>query len=276
MSLSTTVLIGDAEETLRTLPEASVDCCITSPPYFNLRNYNDLPNQIGLEKTVDAYVDQIVSVFRETRRVLKPEATLWINLGDKYIARNLLGIPWEVAFALKREGYRLRSEVIWHKPNALPGGGPRADKPERCHEHLFFFSCSDHYYWDDAAAQVPAKEPHRKRSDRFGGKNGHLVRHSEGGMSYGHTTRRLRSVWEINTRGYPGAHFSTFPEELVEPCVKTSCPSGGVVLDPFAGTGTVGMVAQKHGRSSILIDLDPACEEMIRARISSDSVKETV
>ena len=300
---------GDCRDVLRELPAESVHTVVTSPPYWGLRDYG-VGGQLGLEPTPEAYVENMVAVFREVRRVLRADGTLWLNLGDSYASKpagvdgvsrssglngigsanyqaslrrsvgtkrstlveglpekNLVGIPWRVAFALQADGWYLRSDIIWAKPNPMPESV--TDRPTKAHEYLFLLSKSARYYYDADAVREEnspltlerhAGRPVRTYDDaRTAGRHGH--RPHEGTLNVNgdrHTHgRNLRSVWTIATEPYPGAHFATFPRKLVEPCVKAGCPTDGTVLDPFAGSGTTLLVAQALGRRAIGIDLNP-------------------
>jgi len=301
-----TIYQGDNRDLLPTLPEKSVHCCVTSPPYFGLRDYgNDA--QIGLEKTPDEYVAELVKVFREVRRVLRDDGTLWLNLGDSYAGswgnyggqnrgkgesqrpivkgsqlnqkayegkekwkpstankiegikpKDLIGIPWMVAFALRADGWYLRQDVIWHKPNPMPESV--TDRCTKAHEYVFLLSKSARYYFDSKAIQEPeTMKPQRRLTPRKANPNAKvhgmpIYRQTEGGTGGG--MRNRRSVWSIPTRGYKGAHFATFPESLITPCVLAGSPADGVVLDPFTGSGTSLKVAQLQGRSAIGIELN--------------------
>jgi DNA modification methylase len=390
------ILTGDCRETLKTLPDASVHCCVTSPPYWGLRDYgtakweggdaacnhrqvdirqrrglaaaanasdggnrtqaarndNDLgipfrdicgkcgarriDSQIGLEQTPEAYVAELVAVFREVRRVLRPDGTLWLNLGDSYWGgkgasgsskaratakergyvqsggtvqmnkrpqdgthdtikpKDLVGIPWRVAFALQADGWYLRQDIIWAKPNPMPESV--TDRCTKAHEYIFLLSKSAKYYYDHEAIKEPVTQSsierlsqpnleHQAGSDRVPGKtNGPMKAVGRGGKNAFRgqgsnrdtetgpanrdgrdmkeigtdDTRNKRSVWTVCTQPYKEAHFATFPRALIEPCILAGCPAGGVVLDPFGGSGTTGEVAASNGRDSILIELNPA------------------
>ena len=292
------------------LPDRSVHTCITSPPYFGLRDYGH-DGQIGLEQTPDEFVAKLVEVFREVRRVLRDDGTLWLNLGDTYAAnrggttppaqtvaggvggkggqkerrgqadgynptrdctryglkhKDLIGIPWRVAFALQADGWYLRQDIIWHKPNPMPESV--RDRCTKAHEYVFLLSKSEKYYFDVEAIKEPAVQAGRVRLDRMGGnKYVEGVKHSNGSVFTGSDTRNKRSVWTVTTKPFKGAHFATFPPDLIEPCVLAGCPAGGTVFDPFGGAGTTGLVAQRHGRSAILCELNPEYAEMARQRI---------
>ena len=265
------IIPGDCIESMRTLPDASVHCCMTSPPYWGLRNYNH-DGQIGLEATPEAYVARMVEVFREVRRVLRDDGTCWLNLGDSYCggggyapdapcnkrraegeswgamnafstregdarkksrpgytppglkAKDLVGIPWRVAFALQADGWWLRQDIIWHKPNPMPESV--RDRCTKAHEYVFLLTKSERYYYDAEAVSEPSAQPERRRSDRFGGNkhNGKTTLHSDGSIFTGSTSRNRRSVWTVTTKPYSGAHFATMPPDLVEPCIKAGCP----------------------------------------------------
>jgi len=288
-----TVLLGDCRSVLAGLPAESVHTVVTSPPYWGLRDYG-VSDQLGLEPTPEAYVADMVAVFREVRRVLRADGTLWLNLGDSYAGsmtgadrppepghsredngrvktgqegkhqrpqatglkpKDLVGIPWRVAFALQADGWYLRSDIVWSKPNPMPESV--TDRPTKAHEYVFLLSKSARYYYDaDAVREASTDYEPRTigRERNVGGRTDGYTR-PIGNVATPAGGRNLRSVWHIATEPYPGAHFATFPQKLVEPCVKAGCPEGGVVLDPFAGSGTTGLVANRLGRRAILIDL---------------------
>lgn len=280
------ILVGDCIEKMRELPEKSVNTCVTSPPYFGLRDYGH-DGQIGLEPTPDAYVAKMVDVFREVRRVLADDGTLWVNLGDSYASyrdgkatpdttrgddvgtlvekgqaknrmastfagtsikhKDIIGIPWRVAFALQSDGWYLRQDIIWHKPNPMPESV--TDRCTKAHEYIFLLSKAERYYYDGGAVMEGAADNEK---------------------------RNRRSVWTVATRPYRGAHFATFPPDLIEPCILAGCPSDGTILDPFGGAGTTGVVAKKHGRKAILIELNPAYAEMARNRIDQTQAQQAL
>ena len=296
-----TVMVGDCLAALSSMPDCSVNCCVTSPPYYGLRDYG-VDGQIGLEDSPDAYVSRLVEVFREVRRVLTDDGTLWLNIGDSY-ARNpakgqhkpgdsgkqayiydkgngrasstflgeglkekdLIGIPWLLAFALRDDGWYLRQDIIWHKPNPMPESV--TDRCTKAHEYLFLLSKSERYYFDhnamkeDAVAKPKPCGPKNDSSRNDSGRTG-IVR-GDG------STRNRRSVWTITPKPYKGAHFAVYPPELIEPCVIAGCPAGGTVLDPFGGSGTTGGVALKHGRNAVLCELSPDYVALMPARIES-------
>jgi DNA modification methylase len=315
------ILQGDCRQVLTTLPDASVHCCVTSPPYWGLRDYG-VDGQIGLEKSPQEYVAEMVAVFREVKRVLRDDGTLWLNLGDSYtgsgkggnpdegkqatnkgsqsigvlygktgetareyaitnvsrrwtteqgmLPKNLVGIPWRVAFALQSDGWYLRQDIIWHKPNPMPESV--TDRCTKAHEYLFLLSKSASYYCDMKAIAEPAQygEEHASKATSWGTNRKHPNKanvadyafkgdnHTCGKDDGGNYTRNKRSVWTVSTQPYKEAHFATFPPALITPCILAGCPVGGTVLDTFGGSGTTGEVAESCGRNSILIELNPA------------------
>ena len=277
-----TILTGDCRDILPKLEPESIQCVVTSPPYWGLRDYG-IDGQIGLEKTPEEYVDKMVGVFREVRRVLKDDGTVWLNLGDSYASnpasggekseklrgpqnatpdrpKDLVGIPWRVAFALQADGWYLRSDIIWAKPNPMPESV--TDRPTKAHEYIFLLTKSERYFYDQEAIKEPCLW-----SESWSASDTHTAV-AQGGR-HGNTSifkqrwedktgsRNKRTVWTIPTHSYPEAHFATFPEALVIPCVKAGSREGDTVLDPFGGSGTVGKVCQRLGRKAILIDLNP-------------------
>jgi DNA modification methylase len=304
---------------METLPANSVNCCVTSPPYFGLRDYGH-DGQIGLEQTPDEYVAKLVSVFREVKRVLRDDGTLWLNLGDSYAGswgnagghnrgaggqraiekgsiqndlserngvfvppgkygfadlgvkkKDLIGIPWRVAFALQQDGWYLRQDIIWHKPNPMPESVK--DRCTKAHEYIFLLSKSPRYYFDNESIKVESKQDWGTR-DRSNGKY-----HKEGsglqphsGLEKSYTMANKRSVWTVTTKPFKGAHFATFPPDLILPCILAGCPKDGVVLDPFNGAGTTGIVSVQNGRNYIGIELNAEYLEMARLRIDAAEV----
>lgn len=276
------ILCGDAAEMLKTLPQGSAIMCVTSPPYYGLRDYGE-ENQIGVEQTPQKYIERLVEVFAEVYRVLTDDGTLWLNIGDMYANRtwgavkqkDLMGIPWTLAFALRERGWYLRSDIIWHKTNALPEAVK--DRPTKCYEHIFLLSKSPKYYYDYRAIQEPIKEVTAARYTR--GRSG-KAKYSETKMSQGIDQRtdavteetrqykRKRDVWEVSTNTFRmDEHFAMFPERLIEPCILTGSRPGDTVLDPFFGSGTTGAVAKRFGREYIGIDLNPRYLEKAKMRI---------
>jgi len=374
------ILIGDVRERLKELPDQSVNCCVTSPPYFGLRDYGTasweggdsscdhstarsrdddiktgdkqgtsagsrpntqrtcatcgaarIDNQIGLEPTPQEFVDSLVAVFREVKRVLRDDGTLWLNIGDSYNGsggnhqphhknetgfqgkigaekykgkgrhiytdglkpKDLVGIPWMLAFALRADGWYLRQDIIWHKPNPMPESV--TDRCTKSHEYIFLLSKSPKYYFDSTAMQEPAKYPFDNRSSRADSRAGTSMNSVGGktgirfdGNKYGDSddpkhatksgneyiatgTRNKRSVWSVATKPFKGAHFATFPPALIEPCILAGSPRGGVVLDPFFGAGTTGLVAQRHGRKWIGCELNPEYAALAQTRIEDEA-----
>ncbi|WLI49289.1 site-specific DNA-methyltransferase [Pseudomonas sp. FP833] len=338
------VLIGDCIESMRTLQDQSVSTCVTSPPYYGLRDYG-MAGQIGLEETPAEFIARLVEVFREVRRVLRNDGTVWVNMGDTYASiaggyasggsagkhdivsqatrgavlrgkrrlppmglkqKDLMGIPWRLAFALQDDGWYLRQDIIWSKPNPMPES--TKDRCTKSHEYLFLLSKSPRYYYDQDAIKEPvalssitrlAQDLEQQRgSDRVPGKtNGPMkaVRSKRDsfkrddskreqpipGQSLGThrpdreesdwplDTRNKRSVWTVPTQGFKGAHFATFPPDLIRPCILAGAPLGSVVLDPFGGAGTTAVVAMQEGRKSILCELNPEYAAMAERRIAA-------
>lgn len=320
---------GDCLEILRTLPDKSVHCCITSPPYYGLRDYK-YPGQIGLEKNPADFIGRLVERFREVRRVLVDAGTLWVNIGDSYAndgkwggktggkhvsqlhgsngpgrlklqtglkPKDLIGIPWMLAFALRADGWYLRQDIIWHKPNPMPESVH--DRCTKAHEYVFLLSKCQRYWFDAAAIAEtssalnwhdqtggiyapPGQFPNtgtRKSGDKARkpkisrgilgapeqGTNGAIA----SSIPWEGSERNKRDVWTIRAEPFPEAHFATFPEKLVEPCILAGCPPGGVVLDPFTGSGTTGVLALRTGREFLGIELNPEYCRMAERRILS-------
>lgn len=305
------LMLGDCLERLRDIPDNSIQSCITSPPYWGLRDYG-VDGQIGLEKTPEEYVSKMVEIFKEVRRVLKDDGTLWLNLGDSYFgggnnrgniktlsekqlsnhgsngrvagkikwchdilkSKDLVGIPWRVAFALQSDGWYLRQDIIWHKPNPMPESVK--DRCTKSHEYIFLLSKSQKYFFDIDAIKEPAKNPEGPRNKRPHEKfdnadiNKQYFATRENVHKIGpRDTRQKRSVWSITSKPFKGAHFATFPPDLIEPCVLAGSKVGDIVLDPFNGAGTTGVVSKRHGRSYIGIELNPDYLEIAKKRIES-------
>ena len=338
------VIMGDSAEVLRTLPDKSIDCCVTSPPYYGLRDYGN-DKQIGLEDTPEEYIKKLVEVFREVRRVLKDDGTLWLNIGDSYWGsgsrgfdftgkfketskiqsgskgtidlsnipklvgnvgvyknKDLIGIPWMLAFALREDGWYLRQDIIWHKPNPMPESVK--DRCTKAHEYIFLLSKKPHYYFDYEAIQEESKwssdkragqgriayegkradggvektkaqqsfvtitdkrnkrdvwEVHEHKNLQYNGQQNHSMheRRAEGMADIEYEKRNKRDVWSVTTKAVKEAHFATFPEKLIEPCILAGCRAGGIVLDPFFGSGTTGRVAVRLNRRYLGIELNP-------------------
>jgi site-specific DNA-methyltransferase (cytosine-N4-specific) len=260
------IIVGDTLEELKKFPDETFQCCVTSPPYWGLRDYG-IPGQIGAEMKLDDYITKLVQVFHEVKRTLRSDGTFWLNIGDGYTSggrtwrdpdkknkgrgmdyraptpdglkpKDLIGVPWRVAFALQADGWYLRSEVIWYKPNAQPESVK--DRPTRAHEHVFLFSKNEQYFYDH--------EDVREKGD-----NG--------------LPRNLRSVWQVNTEPYAEAHFATFPRALILPCLLAGSKQDSTVLDPFFGSGTVGLVSGALGRRFVGIELNPEYAQLARKRL---------
>jgi DNA modification methylase len=317
-------LQGDCRDVLKTLPDESVHCVVTSPPYWGLRDYG-VSGQLGLESTPAEYVEKMASVFEDVRRVLREDGIVWLNLGDSYAPVNygakaklrrespnsgqtmqgkanhwaadiggaqsqsmckgaasmgikqkdLCGIPWRVAFALQAEGWYLRQDIIWAKPNPMPESV--TDRCTKAHEYIFLLAKSERYYFDAKAIKEPAAW------DRWGDQKNTKALVGAANIAPNKTKAELqalgggvknkRSVWTVTTKPFKGAHFATFPPDLIEPCVLAGCPEGGTVLDPFGGAGTVGLVAQRHNRNAILCELNPEYIVMAEARLDADTAK---
>jgi len=307
------IYTGDALKTLRKFPAESVDCVVTSPPYYCLRDYGKI-GQIGLEKSPETYIKNLVSVFMECRRVLKKEGTMWIVIGDSYAGsgrgwsgkndlysrktqpkasfanefskphkiagyknKDLIGIPWMLAFALRNSGWFLRQDIIWNKPNPMPESV--RDRCTKAHEYIFLFAKSARYYFNYPAMLEPAKWDGRAKniyhgSTKYGSSNSSLTNQQihKGGKRWANSidgipARNRRSVWTVPTRGFKGAHFATFPPDLIRPCIEAGCPSDGVVLDPFMGAGTTALIARELGRNYVGIELNSEYVRLAEERL---------
>lgn len=312
------VIEGDCLEVLKELPDEIVDCCVTSPPYYALRDYGN-EKQIGLEKTPEAYINKLVAVFHEVKRVLKDDGTLWVNIGDSYAAqrggshqpaetlgggkhgkaangetvnrgrnagyspsrnasaiglkhKDLIGIPWLLAFALRNDGWYLRQDIIWAKPNPMPESVK--DRCTKSHEYIFLMSKSPKYYFDHEAIQEEAVckddrrcgQGHIEYGGKREGKTDKYIQRSFVGIS---EKRNKRDVWSVTTKPIKEAHFATFPEKLIEPCILAGCRVGGVVLDPFFGSGTTGRVCVGLNRQYLGIELNPEYIEISEKRTNN-------
>jgi DNA modification methylase len=299
------IIQGDCREALKQIDSDSVHTCVTSPPYFGLRDYGGGEGEIGSEQEVDEYVKAMVDVFREVRRCLRPDGTLWLNLGDSYMAqknvapppqtiggqrdmptfipgnrreqkglkhKDLIGIPWRVAFALQADGWWLRQDIIWSKPNPMPESV--TDRCTKSHEYIFLLSKKAHYYYDNEAIKEPTAEL-GKTNIRFGGNkygDSDDPKHAtKSGNLYTDTgLKNKRSVWVVNTKGYKGAHFAVYPKKLIEPCILAGCPEGGTVLDPFTGSGTTAVVALENNRNFVGTELNPEYIQIAENRIKEE------
>jgi len=307
------IIEGDALTRLREFPKEFINCIVTSPPYWGLRDYG-MEGQLGREATPEEYVSKLVEIFREAHRVLRKDGTLWLNLGDSYASggkggkggggsfmkerrdgswkpraeakgcrkaplglkhKDLVGIPWMVAFALRTDGWYLRSEIIWHKSNCLPESV--VDRPTKAHEHIFLMSKSPKYFYDADAIREPHSEDSLRPTKRK-----FVYRHAVSGQTPHTLTpdgfchpkgKNKRDVWRVSTKAFKGAHFATFPTKLIEPCVLAGCPPGGTVLDPFMGSGTTAIVALQYGRNFKGIELNPAYIEIAKNRIFMNEVE---
>ena len=264
------ILRGDSLASLKTLPKNCVDCIVTSPPYYGQRDYG-MKGQIGNETKQEEYIENLVNIFIECKRVLKDTGSLWLNLGDKYNKGNLMGMPWRVALALQDEGWILRNDIIWHKPNAMPHS--TKNRLTTDHEYIFFFTKnSNDYYYDQDAIREEHKtfsEDSKMKGGRnhFGKNGGTPEKGKNSGNSNLHdgrwdqafhpNGRNKRTVWNVPLSKFRGAHFAVFPERLIEPCILAGCPKNGLVLDPFFGAGTTGYVATQQGRQYVGLELNP-------------------
>ena len=295
-----TILFGDCRETLKQFDEKA-RVCVTSPPYYGLRDYGGENNQIGMEQTPEDYVDEMVKVFRLVRDNLTDDGTLWLNIGDSYYnyrsdgnypkqsvsktrqdlptktpvrgnklegykSKDLIGIPWLLAFALRKDGWYLRQDIIWHKPNPMPESVK--DRCTKAHEYIFLLSKNKNYYYNNEAIKEPVKQAWGTR-DRTNGKY-----HNEGtglqphsGLTKSYTKKNKRSVWSVTKKPYKGAHFATFPPELIEPCIKAGSEVGDIILDPFMGSGTTAMVAKMLDRYYIGCELHEDYGNLIQERV---------
>ena len=327
MGVTARVLVGDVRDRLAGVEAGSVQTCVTSPPYWGLRDYGN-DGQIGLEGSPEEFVESLCLVFDEVWRVLADDGTLWLNLGDSYAAqrggsyqpaetlaggvsgvasdgsktnrgrgegyspardasaiglkhKDLVGIPWRVAFALQARGWFLRSEIIWHKPNPMPESV--TDRPTKSHEHIFLLAKSAKYFYDHEAIKEPASleslarmkrgvSDSHKNIDGAPGQSRHSMNQPRVYDSDRETpdTRNKRDVWTVPTKGYDGAHFAVYPTALIEPCILAGSREGDTVLDPFSGSGTTGVVALRNGRNYLGCELNPEYAELSRKRISDD------
>jgi len=302
---------GDCRETMRKWAQEGVKAqtCVTSPPYYGLRDYGH-EGQIGLEETPEEYIAEMVEVFRCVKDVLSDDGTVWLNIGDSYCNSNgfaraspeyqregrnnmpandrkldklhatglktkdLIGVPWMLAFALRADGWYLRQDIIWHKPNPMPESVQ--DRCTKAHEYIFLLSKSQKYYYDHEAIKEPANS--KSEGIRFGGSkygDSDDPKHAtkSGNVSKEYETANKRSVWTVTTKPYEGAHFAVFPEELIEPCIMAGAPAGGVVLDPFMGSGTTAQVAQNLGRKYLGCELNPEYERLQWLRLRQHSLE---
>ena len=269
--MPTEIVIGDALAELRKMPAESVDCIVTSPPYWQHRRYTDDDRELGIEASPDQFVTHLASVFRELQRVLRVRGTCWLNIDDTYRQEMLL-IPERVAMALSNDGWNIRRRIIWHKPNAMPKGAP--NYPTASHEIVYMLARNkNHFYNSDAVREVGSPTSHGGKPIEGGPKQASLGQQVGGrmGIPAGENGRRLRDVWSIPTVPFSGAHTAPFPPALVERCIKVGCPDKGVVLDPFLGSGTTGLVAQRLNRDFIGIELNNDYADIAETRIRDDA-----
>jgi len=302
------ILFGDCKETLKQFPRKSAQMCVTSPPYYGLRDYGGEESQIGQEETPEEFIQSLVEVFREVRDVLKDDGVLWLNIGDSYYnyrpgtgglpkqtvsrtnqdlpeqcnrrankldglkEKDLIGIPWMLAFALRADGWYLRQDIIWHKPNPMPESVK--DRCTKSHEYIFLLSKNKKYYYDNEAIKEPVKQDWGTR-DRTKGKYHNpgtgLAPHS--GLSKSYDRKNKRSVWSVTNKPYKGAHFACFPPDLIEPCILAGSKKGDIILDPFMGSGTTASMALQHDRHYYGCELHEDYGSLIQKRIRSVPTK---
>ncbi len=303
-----TILYGDCRETLKNLTNLSVQTCVTSPPYYGLRDYGGEEKQLGQENSPKEYIDNLVNVFRIIKEKLSDDGTLWVNLGDSYYnyrpgkgqsypkqsvsktkqdlpdkcnkrgnkldglkEKDLIGIPWMFAFAMRDDGWYLRQDIIWHKPNPMPESVK--DRCTKSHEHIFLFSKNKKYYYDNEAIKEPVKQDWGTR-DRSKGKyhntGSGLLPHS--GLTKSYERKNKRDVWSVTNKPYKGSHFAVFPPDLIEPCILAGSREGDLILDPFIGSGTTAMVSKNLNRHYIGCELHEEYHELIQQRVPDQQV----
>jgi DNA modification methylase len=306
------ILYGDCRETLNNLTNLSIQTCVTSPPYYGLRDYGGEKNQIGQEQSPEEFIDELVKVFRIVRDKLKDNGTLWVNIGDSYYnyrpskgksypkqtvsktkqdlpdysskrnnklsnlkEKDLIGIPWMLAFALRNDGWYLRQDIIWHKPNPMPESV--RDRCTKAHEYIFLLSKSKKYYYDNEAIKEPVKQDWGTRN-RVNGKyhNAGTGLQPHSGLTKSYTTKNKRSVWSITNKPYKHAHFATFPPDLIEPCILAGSREGDIILDPFMGSGTTAMVSKQHNRHFIGCELHEEYGELIQGRMPPEILAQDI
>ncbi len=306
MLFENTIFLSDCITGLQTLPDNSINCCVTSPPYYGLRDYG-VDGQIGLEETPELYVAKMVEVFREVKRVLKKDGTLWLNLGDSYWGsgqcsghdeftknggrntsvygaikghtlkkseaykpKDLIGIPWMLAFALRADGWYLRQDLIWHKPNPMPESV--TDRCTKSHEYIFLLSKSAKYYYDADAIKEETVTFDMGVRDRDNSRLNNTPGRSKmkGLVTNNYESRNKRSVWTVTTKPFKESHFATFPEDLISPCVLAGCPEDGIILDPFMGAGTTALVARKLNRNYVGFELNPEYKKIAEKRLFNE------
>ena len=295
--------VGDCQKVVASLPPNHFNTCVTSPPYWGLRDYGK-DDQLGQEESPEEYVENLVNVFREVKRVLRDDGTLWLNLGDSYSGsgkgpssslnkkhhhmehahsgivpsnlkpKDLVGIPWRVAFALQADGWYLRQDIIWHKPNPMPESV--RDRCTKAHEYIFLLSKNKKYFYDNKAIKEPTLTKDNSNRNRDITKlNNTPGRSKMKGLKTNHyDVKNKRSVWTVTTKPYKEAHFATFPPDLIEPCILAGCPERGHVLDPFGGAGTTALVSHRNFRHSLSVELNPEYAALAKSRLKK-SIQET-
>ena len=306
-TMRNTILYGDCRDTLKQFDEQA-RTCVTSPPYYGLRNYGNEENQIGQENTPEEFIDQLVNVFKEVRNVLTDDGTLWVNLGDSYYnyrpgkgqsypkqsvsktnqdlptqcnkrgnkldglkEKDLIGIPWMFAFAMRSDGWYLRQDIIWHKPNPMPESVK--DRCTKSHEYIFLLSKNKKYYYDNEAIKEPVKQDwgtRNRTNGKYHNSGSGLSPHS--GLTKSYDRKNKRDVWSITNKPYKGSHFAVFPPDLITPCILAGSEKGDIILDPFMGSGTTAMVAKQLGRDYIGCELHEEYGNLIDQRVPVEKV----
>ena len=301
-----TILYGDCRTTIPTITEP-IQMCVTSPPYYGLRDYGGEDKQIGQEGSPEEFVDQLVEVFKKVRDVMVDDGTLWVNMGDTYYnyrsdgnypkqtvsktnqdlpnfspargnklkglkSKDLIGVPWLLAFALRKDGWYLRQDIIWHKPNPMPESVK--DRCTKSHEYIFLLSKSKNYYYDNEAIKEPAKDwgTRDRTNGKYHNKGTGLQPHS--GLSKSYPTKNKRSVWTVTSKPYKEAHFATYPPDLIEPCIKAGSKKGDIILDPFMGSGTTAMVSKQLDRHFIGCELHETYKTLINGRLPNTALSD--
>ncbi|BCV00254.1 MAG: methyltransferase [Caudoviricetes sp.] len=301
-----TILYGDCRTTIPTITEP-IQMCVTSPPYYGLRDYGGEENQIGQEGSPEEFIDQLVEVFKKVRDVMVDDGTLWVNMGDTYYnyrsdgnypkqtvsktnqdlpnfspargnklkglkSKDLIGVPWLLAFALRKDGWYLRQDIIWHKPNPMPESVK--DRCTKSHEYIFLLSKSKNYYYDNEAIKEPAKDwgTRDRTNGKYHNKGTGLSPHT--GLSKSYPTKNKRSVWTVTSKPYKEAHFATYPPDLIEPCIKAGSRKGDIILDPFMGSGTTAMVSKQLDRHFIGCELHDSYKTLINGRLPNTALSD--
>ena len=301
-----TILYGDCRTTIPTITEP-IQMCVTSPPYYGLRDYGGEENQIGQEGSPEEFIDQLVEVFKKVRDVMVDDGTLWVNMGDTYYnyrsdgnypkqtvsktnqdlpnfspargnklkglkSKDLIGVPWLLAFALRKDGWYLRQDIIWHKPNPMTESVK--DRCTKSHEYIFLLSKSKNYYYDNEAIKEPAKDwgTRDRTNGKYHNKGTGLQPHT--GLSKSYPTKNKRSVWTVTSKPYKEAHFATYPPDLIEPCIKAGSKKGDIILDPFMGSGTTAMVSKQLDRHFIGCELHDSYKTLINGRLPNTALSD--